>query len=153
MALETGKVATDLLISGVAKSNEPAMIVQNNTQGRPVKEKSKEKEDDMEGLPADVAAVNALQAQYMADGQISIQEENILKRRIASLKPRLDTWKKARDIVAQNNASGEYAINDRGFAYVKNDKGKIERRHINTLNKYDKYRILNIGRASCRERV
>ena len=145
MALETGKVATDLLISGVAKSNEPAMIVQNNTQGRPVKEKSKEKEDDMEGLPADVAAVNALQAQYMADGQISIQEENILKRRIASLKPRLDTWKKARDIVAQNNASGEYAINDRGFAYVKNDKGKIERRHINTLNKYDKDRILTYG--------
>lgn len=145
MALETGKVATDLLISGVAKSNEPAMIVPNSQQGRPVKEKSKEKEDDMEGLPADVAAVNALQAQYMADGQISIKEENILKKRIASLKPRLDTWKKARDIVAKNNASGEYAINDRGYAYVKNNKGEIERRHINTLNKYDKDRILTYG--------
>lgn len=145
MALETGKVATDLLISGVAKSNEPAMIIPNSQQGRPVKEKSKDKEDDLEGLPADVAAVNALQAQYMADGQISIQEENTLKRRIASLKPRLDTWKKARDVVEKNNASGEYAINDRGYAYVKNDNGKIERRHINTLNKYDKDRILTYG--------
>lgn len=146
MALETGKVATDLLISGVAKSNEPAMIIPNSQQGHPMKEKSKGKDDDMEGLPADVAAVNALQAQYMADGQISIQEENILKRRIASLKPRLDTWKKARDVVEKNNASGEYAIDDSGFAYLINDKGDVEKKHVNAINQYDKGRILTYGK-------
>lgn len=145
MALETGKVATDLLISGVAKSNEPAMIVPNSPQGRPVREKSKDKEDDLEGLPADVAEVNALQAQFMADGNISIKEEITLKSRIAALKPRLDTWKKARDVVEKNNASGEYAIDDSGFTYIMNDKGKIERKHVSTVNKYDKKNMLTYG--------
>lgn len=146
MALETGKVATDLLISGVAKSNEPAMIVPNSPQGRPVREKSKEKEDDMEGLPADVAAVNEMQAQFMADGNISIKEEITLKSRIASLKTRLDTWKKARDVVEKNNASGEYAIDDSGFAYLINDKGDVEKKHVNAINQYDKGRILTYGK-------
>lgn len=146
MALETGKVATDLLISGVAKSNEPAMIVPNSPHGRPVREKSKDKDDDLEGLPADVAEVNALQAQFMADGNITIQEEITLKRRIAALKPRLDTWKKARDVVEKNNASGEYAIDDSGFAYLINDKGDIEKKHVNAINQYDKGRILTYGK-------
>ncbi len=145
MALETGKVATDLLISGVAKSNEPAMIVPNSQQGRPVKEKSKKKEDDMEGLPADVAAVNALQAQYMADGNITIQEEITLKSKLAALKPRLEAWQKARDVVERNNASAEYAIDDRGFVYVKNDKGGIDKRHVSSVNKYDTNRLLTYG--------